>query len=610
MKLSPRRKAVFFVAANILVLLFLELVCRLFNIGYNSDLFIEKTINKNDYYVTNIHFIDKFVPRLNAQNPALDTVYIPVHKTENAFRIVLIGESASQGFPYGTTESFPYQIKSIINNSSPQKKIEMINLSMAGITTYIGKYIAEESLILKPDLVLLYFGNNEFIGIGGSEKAESFSFQLNETLSHWATYRACKFIISRIIPRDSRSLFERSAREQANSFSENEYRTTINGFTRRYGEILSMYKESSVPVITISPAVNLRSLPPFISSSTPDASLCAQIDSAALAFTDTSSARMDTLIGKSASAAFYAAQSLLRAKKTDAAKRNFVRAKDLDLLRFRAVSDIISSIKTSSEKNNTVYVDAQQILDNSSTVGISGDDLFIEHVHPLLEGHFILAQNLSQIIQSRFVPCKNEKYTPTLQLSTITTLVEQLMTINKIRQMYTTYPFTLNGYFNPAAFLPLFDAAKQGNSITLIPRKDSPIEKIDVLTNAFSFPYSRGMLHVDFGAWLASRGDSMAALKEFLAALEIDPFHFEAIHDLGILFFINGEFDRGMTLMSESASIAPRNKMIKTNLRIAKEISNAMIGITTKEEFQSKIGAMLSQNGGFTFLQYHPFMER
>lgn len=73
--------------------------------------------------------------------------------------------------------------------------------------------------------------------------------------------------------------------------------------------------------------------------------------------------------------------------------------------------------------------------------------------------------------------------------------------------MYTTYPFTLNGYFNPAAFLPLFDAAKQGNSITLIPRKDSPIEKIDVLTNAFSFPYSRGMLHVDFGAWLASRGD-------------------------------------------------------------------------------------------------------
>jgi cupin superfamily acireductone dioxygenase involved in methionine salvage len=74
------------------------------------------------------------------------------------------------------------------------------------------------------------------------------------------------------------------------------------------------------------------------------------------------------------------------------AKAEFVLAKDLDDLRFRAPEEYNSIIQELSKKNGAAYVDMLSIFESESNGYIIGDDLMTEHVHPNLKGHRIMTR--------------------------------------------------------------------------------------------------------------------------------------------------------------------------------------------------------------------------
>jgi tetratricopeptide (TPR) repeat protein len=76
------------------------------------------------------------------------------------------------------------------------------------------------------------------------------------------------------------------------------------------------------------------------------------------------------------------------------AKQHFVRAQDLDTLRFRAdtrINDIIRSVANSSGKQ-VELLDAQSALAGESPYGVTGSELLYEHVHLTPPGNYILAR--------------------------------------------------------------------------------------------------------------------------------------------------------------------------------------------------------------------------
>ncbi len=75
------------------------------------------------------------------------------------------------------------------------------------------------------------------------------------------------------------------------------------------------------------------------------------------------------------------------------AKEHFLRARDLDTLRFRAdsrINDINRSVASSAP--GAELVDAEAIFSKESPNGIIGSDLVYEHVHMTPLGNYLLAR--------------------------------------------------------------------------------------------------------------------------------------------------------------------------------------------------------------------------
>jgi tetratricopeptide (TPR) repeat protein len=129
---------------------------------------------------------------------------------------------------------------------------------------------------------------------------------------------------------------------------------------------LSAFQRAGVPVFIGSTPSNLRDLKPFGSVASPrDSSAAAVFDSArgSLARQDTARARM-----------------------------LFARARDLDVIRFRAPGEFRDIIKRAAAKTGAHYVPSEEAFDSAAQYGIPGQDLFLEHVHPNAGGYLLLGR--------------------------------------------------------------------------------------------------------------------------------------------------------------------------------------------------------------------------
>jgi tetratricopeptide (TPR) repeat protein len=86
------------------------------------------------------------------------------------------------------------------------------------------------------------------------------------------------------------------------------------------------------------------------------------------------------------------------------AKAHYVRARDLDTLRFRADSKLNEITRSVALSSGAELVDADAIFANGSSNGIAGSDLFYEHVHMTPEGNYLLARSVFLQIVSKIAP--------------------------------------------------------------------------------------------------------------------------------------------------------------------------------------------------------------
>ena len=82
-----------------------------------------------------------------------------------------------------------------------------------------------------------------------------------------------------------------------------------------------------------------------------------------------------------------------------------MKAKELDALRFRAPEAINGIIRDLSGKyENVVFVDVGTSFEAHSPGGVIGESLMLEHLHPNLFGHFIIADALYHGVQNKIIP--------------------------------------------------------------------------------------------------------------------------------------------------------------------------------------------------------------
>ncbi len=89
------------------------------------------------------------------------TEFAAVHpKPAGTYRIVVLGESAAYGSPYGGY-GFPRYLEKMLRDAFPDTRVEVLNAAVPGTNSNVLQVLASYFPQLEPDLVLLYMGNNE-----------------------------------------------------------------------------------------------------------------------------------------------------------------------------------------------------------------------------------------------------------------------------------------------------------------------------------------------------------------------------------------------------------------------------------------------------------------
>ena len=369
--------------------------------GYGVDLdhlFLQTP--QGDYLYLNKDISRRYFTHSQATNGNVE--FFRKKKRANTFRVFVLGESAAMGFPYPNNISFQRMLKYHLRKANPDKDVEIINLSLTAINSYTFYDFAKEIIHQEPDAVFIYGGHNEYygaLGVASNNRLGSFPdlirlfLRLRQLrISQWLD--ALKTDLSPRVDQ-SDNLMKYVVREQVIPYQGELFERGLEQFRLNMELTLGLFKRHQIPVFLSTVGVNLSDLKPFKSIPAEDGAVPGSADDY-----------------------YELGQRQLRERDSVAAYASFSRARDLDALRFRAPKEINEIIRELAATDDNVYlVDSEKEFNRQSPYGIPGRKLLLEHVHPTIEGHRVIAGCfLESLRQGTFARMKNLRLADTFDL--------------------------------------------------------------------------------------------------------------------------------------------------------------------------------------------------
>jgi tetratricopeptide (TPR) repeat protein len=411
---TPRFAAVVLVTGLLLVAL--EGTLRLFGIGFPTDITVPCTLQGRPASCYNLFFPAPFFPPGVIKTP--QAYAIPLQKSPQTFRIFVLGESAAMGDP-DPGYAFSRYLEVMLGERFPSRKFEVVNTGSVAVNSHVLLPIAKGLAKQQPDLFIIYSGNNEVVGPYGPGTA------LTSSGMNLAVIRADIFVRSTRIGQlltkvgaqkkewGGMAMFMDKQVPASSPLMTDVYRN----FETNLRDTIVIARSSGARVIVSTIATNLKDCAPFASAHraglTPDAlrSWTALVQQGA----DLENARLyaDALkVYQSAASIddeyaeleFRIAHSHWMLGDYPAAKEHFVRARNLDTLRFRADSRINEINRSAATSAGAELVDAEEIFGTQSPNGVIGSELVYERVHMTPEGNYLLARSLFIQIANKLEP--------------------------------------------------------------------------------------------------------------------------------------------------------------------------------------------------------------
>jgi tetratricopeptide (TPR) repeat protein len=310
-----------------------------------------------------------------------------------------------------------------LQKTFPEKQIEVINLSITAISSYTLLSFTDEVLGMQPDAILIYTGHNEYYGAMGVGSGHRIG--LNRNLIRaviWLrqskvvqlalnSYASISSQFAKKNTGEEPGMMSKMAGEQQILLGSTLYQAGLKQFSANMDELLRAYHDHGVPVYLSNLVANEKGQKPFISrlKTTTDSlsfqSLHRQSE-LALSNGDTALA-LTAALGAWKKDSTYAGNNFLiadiyyaRQQFNDAAEY-YRRSKETDALRFRAPEGINRIITELSHRyNNIHFVDTKRAFDSASHHGIHDNDLFTDHLHPNIDGYFLIADAFYRSMQT------------------------------------------------------------------------------------------------------------------------------------------------------------------------------------------------------------------
>lgn len=339
-------------------------------------LFVTAPIGNGEYLVANRSVARRWFARERTlPTPMLEP--FAAHKPARSYRVFVLGESSTAGFPYPRNGTFSRVLRDMLRDVLPGDSVEVINLGIAATNTYALVDMAPEVLAQSPDAVVIYAGHNEYYGALGAASTENVvanSPALKRVYLWMLKSRAVlalRAALQRATPSSTSgggaaTLMETLARNREIPLDSALYRRGVDQFESNLSRVVRVFRDKGVPVFIGSLASNLRDQPP----------LAAKGNRGPLR----------------AEGAYLDARRAISGGDLMAAQLLYARARDLDVVRFRAPTEFNLVIDRVSKATGARYVPIAETAAREAPGGVPGNEFFLEHVHPNRIGYATIAR--------------------------------------------------------------------------------------------------------------------------------------------------------------------------------------------------------------------------
>jgi tetratricopeptide (TPR) repeat protein len=353
-------------------------------------------------------------------------------KAPGTYRIFTVGGSTTYGRPYDDSTSFTGWVREFLEAGVPGRRWEVINAGGISYASYRVALLMEELVQYEPDLFVVYSGHNEFL--------ERRTYRQVREMPAWVRQLgllAGKTRTGALVQKAADRL--RRKRASANESLvrlESEVVTLLDNtvgpeaferddelrdqILRHYrfnlARICDIARSAGAEVILVTPACNLRAATPFKSEHRSDlgptdlARWQGAYNDGLRAFTnglpDQALEAFDTAASiddRHAHLHLLRGHSLFNLERFAEAKSAYQQACDEDVCPLRALTSMPGLVREVAEEQAVPVIDFVALQERLSEHGIPGAQVFLDHVHPTVESHRLLALEILKVLTDQGV---------------------------------------------------------------------------------------------------------------------------------------------------------------------------------------------------------------
>lgn len=564
-------------------------------------------------------------------------------KPENGYRIFCFGGSTTYGRPYFFKTAFSNWLQVILRALDPSTEFEVINVGGVSYASYRVVNLMKEMVNYQPDLFVVYSGHNEFLEERTYSEVLSESkwvTQLRAHLNRLRTYSLARNIWLGLRDRDrnqAQEKYQMTGEVNAildQSFGLNSYQrdpgntqAILNHFHLNLERMVAIAEQHGIGIVFVVPPSNEKDFSPFKSELSESLQPAESqqwreryeegryllqhenYDNALLSFGQASA-----IDSGYADLRYRMGQCLFALHRYQEAKREFVSARDLDVAPLRATTSIQNWVREVGQQRHVPTIDLVKILEekDAESLGhsILGREFFLDHAHPTIKVHQMLAEKLAQLLvdQEQIVPRKSWQqvhftalYDSVMQTIDSTYYAVRDLNLAKVLswagKTEEATPFVVRAaaalpdhpeaqYLRGLVFQDNGDLAKAEMSYKKVVELDSTFykaynalgsiydrtdrldEAIANFREAIHFKPDYAHAYYNLGNLLYRKNQTEEAIAAYKEAIRLDPQHSKALNNLGAIYMMSKKYDAAVQTFEKTLQVEPENFKAYSNLGV------------------------------------------
>lgn len=517
------------------------------------------------------------------------------NKPRDGYRIFCMGGSTTYGHPYDDKTSFCGWLRALLPKCDPSRQWELVNAGGVSYASYREALLMEELIRYQPDLFVIYSGHNEFL----EQRTYAPVKEIPKVLRDLTTL-ACRTrtgtLLKRVIegvagspaektrdkgsllPAEVDTILDHSLGPEAYRRDDALQKQVVEHYRFNLNRMIDIACSVGAKVVLVTPASNLRDCSPFKSQHRDglrDAdrerwdALAERARKAreagqnedALAVLDEATAIDD----RYAESHYERGQVLWDLGRYDEAKEAFVRARDEDVCPLRALTALCQVVSEVARERDVPLVDHVAMVERQSEHGIPGDSLFLDHVHPTIDGNLEIAVAVLDVMERQGAVHPIQTWGDN-EIAAVKADVESKLdqAAHGVALRNVALVFRWAGKFKDAdriiaraAELALDDAMSHATLAASAADAGHTEEAVSEFRRALELEPSLVEAHYGLAEVLSSQKKYDEAIKEYRIAIQIQPDHVAAHCNLGMALAAQGKLDEAIGEYMETLRLRP-----------------------------------------------------